>query len=107
MSKAPPKPPDFTNPTPTTPTSGGTTSSGPSKSAGQASYEAHLLSTYMGLWGVAPPPGYLRGIAAKGMNIFEFEANERAKPAFRFSPRYNEERLSIGLSLAEKFGSLG
>jgi len=47
-------------------------------------------TVYVGLWHDDPPPGYCEA-AARTMNIFEFEANERAKPAFQSSPRYAEE----------------
>lgn len=80
---------------------------GSSQAGFQAQYEQSLGSVYMGLWGVAPPPGYVKRIAASHMNLFEFEAHERAKPAFDRSIRYQEERVQTELELARRFGALG
>lgn len=84
-------------------------SSGPkgASASGKGQYMQGLVQTYLSLWGLAPPPGYVERIAASGMNIFEFEAHERAKPAFDRSMRYQEERLQTELEMARYFGALG
>ena len=101
--------------TPPTPgsTSSGTTSTkkkstGTSKGGGaNASYLNALEQVYIGLWGLPAPPGYIEKIGASHMNMFEFEAHERAKPAFKMSPKYAEDYLSTGLQVAKQLGSLG
>lgn len=52
--------------------------------------ERRFYDMYIGLWADDPPPGLVKA-AASQMNLIEFEANERAKPAFQFSPRFAEE----------------
>jgi len=73
----------------------------------QDQYKRSLLGVYMENWGTAPPPGYVDRIAASGMNVYEFNAHERAKPAFQSSPVFHMERLSLEADLANTFGALG
>ena len=111
----PPRPPDteviediFGNP------SGGSSSGGggsaPRATAGdyaENQYVQQMASVYVSLWGTPPPPGYLERFVRSGMNLWEFEAHERAKPAFRRSPRFVEEQAQLLMSLAREFGGLG
>lgn len=75
--------------------------------SGVAQYKQYLVAKYIQLWGVDPPPGYIDRAAAAHMNIFEFEAHERAKPAFKSSQTYQEERINAEFSLAQQLGALG
>ena len=75
----------------------------PTEKAANA-YAASLVSTYQSLWGVEPPSGYIERAITGHMNVFEFEAHERAKPAFRSSPRYREEMVYLAQTLAARFG---
>lgn len=88
--------------------SGGTkTRKATARESAKAQHEQQLIAIYLGLWGTPPPPGYIERMASSGMNVFEFEAHERSKPSFKFSPRYQEERIAISLQLAQRFGALG
>lgn len=87
--------------------SSGKKGSGGSGAGAKGQYVQSLIQTYMSLWGINPPPGYVEKIAASQMNVFEFEAHERAKPAFSRSIRYQEERVQTELELARRFGALG
>lgn len=97
--------------------SGGSSSSGSSGGGGggrassrdlaQSQVLQQATSLYVGLWGESPVGGYIEGLLKRGLNLSEIEAHERAKPAFKYSPRYAEERFSAGSSLAGLFGSLG
>lgn len=69
-------------------------------------YEAGLFQAYVGEWGVLPAPGYIQRAIAAGMNIWELIAHERAKPAWRNSPRYFEEKQALALGLAQRFGGV-
>ena len=73
---------------------------------GQNSYLSDLLTTYMRIWGKAPPPGYLERIAAAGWNVYEFGYYERSKPAYRTSAEYKMARFSANDSLARQWGFL-
>lgn len=76
----------------------------PSKPPGHEKYVEGLESVYKALWGISPPPGYIDRIAASHMNIFEFEAHERAKPAFHLSPRYQEDQAGVMADLRSPLG---
>lgn len=82
------------------------------KAAGQAAseaayngYLAELNSTYLRTWGVPPPPGYTDRAAKSQMNIYEFEAHERAKPAFEQSEQGQYERIGLESQVANWMGS--
>lgn len=70
-------------------------------------YKQQLAQVYLRLWGIAPPPGYIDRAAKAHMNFYEFEAHERAKPAFKNSQTYHEERISVEGSIAQRLGALG
>jgi hypothetical protein len=73
----------------------------------KSQYKQGLIGIYMNNWGEPPPPGYIEKIMASGMNTYEFNSHERAKPAFRNSPKYQMERLSVEAQIASTLGSLG
>jgi hypothetical protein len=68
------------------------------------SYIGSLQSVYMRTWGTPPPPGYVDRAAKSGMNIYEFEAHERSKPAFEQSAQGQTERLNIEAQIAQWMG---
>jgi len=68
-------------------------------------YLSELTGTYMKTWGVPPPPGYVEKIGHSGMNVMEFDAHERAKPAWEHSPQYQTERLSLESQIAHLMGT--
>lgn len=113
MAGAPPPPPDLSHllhsgsSAPTKKTTTTKKASGPTNQG----YDNQLLSQYQsiyeGLWGLPASVGYLQHAARSGMNLYEFEANERAKPAFKFSPRYQEEELQTVSQLGTRFGANG
>lgn len=70
-------------------------------------YLQQLAAVWLRLWGEKPQKGYIERAAAAGMSLSEFEAHERAKPAFKFSPTYQEERVGTELELARNLGGLG
>ncbi len=47
--------------------------------------------TYFRLWGEYPPKGYIESLVKKGMNVYEIEAFERKKPAFKRSKTFENE----------------
>lgn len=49
-----------------------------------------FFSAYFKLWGTLPPPGYVEK-AARSMNLYEFIARERKKPAFRETKAYKTD----------------
>ena len=67
-------------------------------------YLAQLMSTYISTWGINPPAGYIERAAAAHMNLYEFEAHERAKPAFKNSPRYQDERIQLQKQISDWMG---
>jgi hypothetical protein len=72
----------------------------------EQSKEAHiqaLTGKYYSIWGTPPPPGLVDKSA--GMNIFEFEYLQRQNPAFKMSPRFQQERIEVESDLARKLGS--
>lgn len=54
-----------------------------------AKQAAQRRALYKWLWMDDPPVGEIE--ASANMNIYEFEAHQRAKPAFKLSPRFKEE----------------
>jgi len=68
------------------------------------SYIGSLQSVYMRTWGTPPPPGYVDRAAKAGMNIYEFEAHERSKPAFETSAQGQTERLNLESQIAQWMG---
>lgn len=68
------------------------------------SYLGNLNSVYMRTWGVPAPPGYVDRAAKSGMNIYEFEAHERSKPAFETSAQGQTERLNLESQIAQWMG---
>lgn len=57
-------------------------------------------------WRDDPPPGYLESVASS-MNLIEFEAHERAKPAFAYSPFAKEQEAGMASQVLKKFGGQG
>lgn len=96
----PDKPPDKPGGTTTTTTGGGS-------SAAPADPDAALISQatslYTQLWGQPPPSNYVDKLIHGGMNIWEFEDNERHKPAFRKTKTFRDE----GATWADMLHNLG
>lgn len=63
-------------------------------------------SVYKSIWRDEAPEGYLES-AAGSMNLVEFEAHERAKPAFNLSPLAKEEEQNHVVELAERMSPRG
>jgi hypothetical protein len=74
---------------------------------GMDEYKQMLLSEYMKTWGVPPPEGYIERAMHAGMNVWEFSAHEKNKPAYEHSPGYQYDRLSLQRQIAQTLGSLG
>jgi len=70
-------------------------------------YKSMLVSKYLQIWGVPPPSGYIERAMHAHMNVFEFEANEKNKPAYEHSPDFQYNRLSLERQIASTLGSLG
>jgi hypothetical protein len=60
-------------------------------------------STYMSLWGEPATEDYLKNAVNQGMNVWEFAAQERHKPAYRQTKTYRDR----GSDLAELLHGLG
>lgn len=68
------------------------------------SYLGDLQSAYMRTWGVPAPPGYTERAAKAGMNVYEFQAHERSKPAFFSSAAGQTERLNLESQISQWMG---
>lgn len=68
----------------------------------KSEYQNQLAATYFDVWGLNPPPGYVEKAAADGINVYEFEAQEKYKPAWMKSQRYKNGTAD----LASEFGDL-
>lgn len=88
---------------------------GQKKAAGQsdaqarqkAAYDAYIgemNSAYLRTWGTSAPPGYVDRAAKAGMNVYEFQAHERSKPAFLQSAQGQTERLNLESQIAQWMG---
>src|SRR5688500_10907784 len=66
-----------------------------------------FASIWTSLWGEKPSPNYIYSKVDAGWSTWEFEAHERAKPSFKYSPRYAEETTNVTASLAQMLGALG
>lgn len=75
-----------------------------SQKAAYNTYLSDLQSTYLRTWGVPAPAGYVDRAAKAGMNIYEFEAHERSKPAFMNSEAGQTERLNLENQIAQWMG---
>jgi len=60
--------------------------------------------TYFSLWGETPPKKVLEDALDRGLNVFEFEDEQRQKPAFRKTETYKNEYLDQALALAQALG---
>jgi hypothetical protein len=70
-------------------------------------YKDELVSSYRKIWGTPAPPGYIDKAMAAGMNIYEFIANEKNKPAYAHSPGYQYDRIQLQHEIASWMGALG
>jgi len=68
--------------------------SGESKGEVSKSRLSRYEAVYRGIWEDEAPPGYLESVAAS-MNLVEFEAHEKAKPAFAYSPLFKEQEQAL------------
>lgn len=71
--------------------SGGYTTGGGYAYNAQDSTVFQGQETYFRLWGEYPPKGYIESLVKKGMNVYEIEAFERKKPAFKRSKTFENE----------------
>ena len=93
------------SPSPSSPPSGGGSSapSAPPVDPVIARKMADFQAIYIQLWGEPATEAYLKSLANKGLNRWEFEELERNKPAFRRTETYRDQ----GSSLAELLAQLG
>lgn len=83
--------PPTTQTTTTTSSSSSSTPSAPPVDPVVAEKESLFKSIYLSLWGEPPTQDYIMAAAKSGMNSYEFEQHERAKPAFAQTPTYAKE----------------
>lgn len=84
--------------------SSGSSAQTPTKAA-ESQYIQALISTYLSIWGMKPPPGYIERIARSGMNTFELQSHEASKPGYRLSPHYLEQQVQTRHFLAQQLGN--
>lgn len=70
-------------------------------------YTASLYRSYTKIWGTLPPPNVIESAVSAGVNMYEFEYNEKQKPAYVNSPDYQMNRIGVEGRLADRFGALG
>jgi hypothetical protein len=66
---------------------------------------AQLSSVYFRLWGIPPPEGYVEKQVDAGVNVYEFEMNERMKPAFRLTMTFRDQQSSFAQVAAQIMGT--
>ena len=72
---------------------------------GKNAYLSELTGVYFKMWGKMPPPGYVEG--KMGLNIYEFEEQERQKPEFElFSPIFQQEYENYAGDLLTQLGAI-
>lgn len=72
--------------------------------AAEDAYRSDLTNAYMKTWGINPPGGYIDRAMSAHMNVYEFQAHERSKPAFENSPLYQMERVNLNANIAQMTG---
>lgn len=75
------------------------------RAAAEAQHHQLVISLYEETWGRPPPASWLE--ANKDRNRYELEYEMRQSPAFKLTPKYQEERISADADLARQFGSDG
>ena len=86
--------------------SGGSSVGGGAPADPDAPLIAAAKSKYFALWGQPAPADYIERLIHSGLNIFEFELNERAKPAFRRTKTYRDEADSRWVAQLRSLGVL-
>jgi hypothetical protein len=59
---------------------------------------------YFQIWGVKPPPNYIAGLVAQGLNAYEIAQHEMAKPAFGRTRMYRDQYADRAQQLAQALG---
>jgi hypothetical protein len=59
---------------------------------------------YLKIWGVSPPKGYIEGLVHQGLNVYEIESNELAKPSFGGTQAYRNDWAAFAQQIAQIFG---
>lgn len=65
---------------------------------------SQLMSTYMQLWGETPPQAVIDNAIARGLNVYQFEDEQRADPSFAKTEVYQDEYAAKALAMARMMG---
>lgn len=85
---------------------GGGGSSGPSMSPEESMQRNALQNVYMRLWGEVAPKAVIDQAFHSGMNVYQFEDQQRNDPSFRKTETYQNEYADKALGLARELGFL-
>ena len=72
--------------------------------ANEGDYRSQLTTIYEKRWGVPPPPGEIDKAEQQGINLFEYDYQQKQNPAYHQTKDYQDNRLGIEGAFARRLG---